>query len=76
VSQISNGFRLTSRIIRSSPLTLYNRDYSPFGKNYFEEYVKRLNSRNITIQTDAIMDMGNKRSVGSDGGTYDASDYH
>jgi hypothetical protein len=40
-----------------------------------EEYVKRLNSRNITIQTDAIMDMnGNKRSVGSDGGWYDASD--
>lgn len=75
VSQTSDGFRLTSRITRSSPLTLYNRDYSPFGKNYFEEYVKRLNSRNITIQTDAIMDINkNKRSVGADGGYYDAAD--
>lgn len=61
--QISNGFRITSRIRRSPSITLYNKDYSPFGKNYYEEYLKRLNSRNITIQNDAILGRDTYRDI-------------
>jgi cell division protease FtsH len=32
-----------------------NKFYGPFGKKYYEEYVRKLNSRNNTIQNDAIL---------------------
>jgi cell division protease FtsH len=35
-----------------SPL---NRNYSPFGRKYYEEYIKKLNSRNSTTQTNSIL---------------------
>ena len=36
--------------------TLNNeRDYSPFGKRYYENYLKNLNSKNKTIQTGYIL---------------------
>jgi cell division protease FtsH len=31
------------------------RNYSPFGRKYYEEYIKKLNSRNTTLQTDTIL---------------------
>ncbi len=52
--RLGDSFRLTSRIVRVSSLNSYNEDYSPFGKNYYEKYIKRLNSRNITIQPDTL----------------------
>ena len=37
-------------------LVIYsNKNNHPFSKKYFEEYVKRLNSKNITIQENNIM---------------------
>jgi cell division protease FtsH len=33
----------------------YDRDYSPFGRKYYEEYLKKLNSRNSTTQTSSIL---------------------
>jgi cell division protease FtsH len=32
-----------------------SRNYSPFGRKYYEEYIKKLNSRNATIQTSEIL---------------------
>jgi hydroxymethylpyrimidine/phosphomethylpyrimidine kinase len=31
------------------------RSYSPFGRKYYEEYIRNLNSRNITIQNENIL---------------------
>lgn len=31
------------------------KNYNPFGKKYYEEYIKRLNSRNSTIQNSEIL---------------------
>jgi cell division protease FtsH len=35
-----------------------SRDYSPFGKKYYEEYIKKLNSRNTTVQNSEILGDG------------------
>lgn len=32
------------------------RSYSPFGQKYYENYVKNLNSKNVTTQNNAILD--------------------
>ena len=32
-----------------------NKNYYPFSKKYFEDNLKRLNSKNITLQTNAIL---------------------
>jgi len=43
---------------RQPPLNLYthgNLNKYPFSKNYYEHYLKRLNSRNITEQGEAIL---------------------
>jgi hypothetical protein len=32
-----------------------NKNYYPFSKKYFEDNLKRLNSKNITVQTNAIL---------------------
>ena len=34
---------------------LNRKNYNPFGKKYYEEYIKKLNSRNITIQNNYIL---------------------
>ena len=45
----------------SSKLMLYsNRNTHPFSKKYYEEYRRRLNSKNITIQTDSILNEENE----------------
>ena len=32
-------------------------NYSPYGRKYYEEYLKRLNSKNATIQNNSILNM-------------------
>ena len=32
----------------------FKKNYSPYGQKYYENYVKNLNSKNITIQNNAI----------------------
>ena len=36
-------------------LALSRSNYSPFGKKYYEQYIKHLNSKNATIQTNSIL---------------------
>lgn len=43
-------------------LTNNVRNYSPFGRKYYEEYLKRLNSKNATIQNASILAHDNSRS--------------
>jgi len=33
----------------------YKKNYGPYGQNYYENYIKKLNSKNITIQTNSIL---------------------
>ena len=33
---------------------LYKRNYSPYGQKYYENYLKNLNSKNTTVQNNAI----------------------
>ena len=45
---------LFSRALTRNNIMLYKKNYNPFGRHY-ESYVKNLNSKNITIQNDAIL---------------------
>ena len=40
---------------QSTILSFSRRDNYPFSQNYYEDYIKRLNSKNITVQTDSIL---------------------
>ena len=33
----------------------FGRNYNPFGRKYYEDYLKKLNSRNVTVQTTSIL---------------------
>ena len=64
-----NGLPRRSNIIKSqnpNPNENFNskndRNYSPFGKKYYEDYIKKLNSKNKTIQTDHILGLENQDS--------------
>ena len=35
---------------------LFYKKYYPYSNNYFEQYIKRLNSKNISIQQRSILD--------------------
>ena len=50
----TNGF-FSSSINRYSTI-LFAKRYYPFSNRYFENYIKRLNSNNITLQTDTILE--------------------
>ena len=39
----------------SSETNPQDRNYNPFGRKYYEEYIKKLNSRNSTAQTATIL---------------------
>jgi len=49
----------TKNNFRNRILSIQNmktdRFYGPFGKKYYEDYLRKLNSRNITIQNEAIL---------------------
>lgn len=49
----SDGFFI-NRLINSKSHVLYSKKY-PHSPKYHEEYLKRLNSRNITVQTNGIL---------------------
>jgi cell division protease FtsH len=42
-----------------STAVFFSRNYSPFGRKYYEDYIKKLNSKNITIQTNYILGANN-----------------
>jgi cell division protease FtsH len=42
--------------IKTKPTNLFfSRNYSPFGRKYYEDYIKNLNSKNVTIQNNHIL---------------------
>jgi len=43
-----------------------NKFYGPFGRKYYEEYVKKLNSRNITTRNEAILNDGSREKFLND----------
>ena len=51
---ISNAFLINS-LKKYSDHVLFSRNYSPFGRKYYEDYVKKLNSKNISIQNNYIL---------------------
>ena len=40
----------------------FSRNYSPFGRKYYEDYIKKLNSKNITIQNSYILGIGSSQN--------------
>jgi cell division protease FtsH len=53
---IRNSFNRYAFSCKSeSELNPLDRNYSPFGRKYYEEYLKKLNSRNSTMQTSSIL---------------------
>ena len=50
---ISNASFL-SKVITRNNIMLYKKNYNPFGRHY-ENYIRKLNSKNITIQNQAIL---------------------
>jgi len=63
-SYISNAFLSTIykdsqyMQIKYNTHLFFSRNYSPFGRKYYEDYVKKLNSKNITIQNNFILGIG------------------
>lgn len=51
-SFVKNGFRHKSLNLQCKN---DHRFYGPFGKKYYEEYVRKLNSKNTTIQNESIL---------------------
>lgn len=49
------SLKLNSKKTFKASSVLYMKKHYPFSSRYFENYLKRLNSRNITVQTDAIL---------------------
>ena len=41
----------------------FSRNYSPFGRKYYEDYLRNLNSKNVTIQTNHILGLNNAGAV-------------
>jgi len=52
-------FIYSYKILLPIPITL-KRNYNPFGQRYYENYLKNLNSKNETIQEEAIL---NKQKI-------------
>jgi len=50
-----HGFLLSQNIRKRSSILFDSQKQYPFSKNYYENYVRRLNSKNITIQNQEIL---------------------
>jgi len=58
----SDGFFI-NRLINSKSHVLYSKKY-PHSPKHYEEYLKRLNSRNVTVQTNGILGLYEPENVG------------
>ena len=54
---ITNGFNNFKQNVIDKTTTplFFSRNYSPFGRKYYEDYIKNLNSKNVTIQNNYIL---------------------
>jgi len=53
VISISSGFKFNRNFIRNPQLNAYKK--YPISQGYYEKYIKRLNSQNITIQNEELL---------------------
>jgi len=51
IQAFGNGNNIKTK---STPL-FFSRNYSPFGRKYYEDYIRNLNSKNVTIQNNNIL---------------------
>lgn len=63
-------FIYSYKVLLPIPITL-KRNYNPFGQRYYENYLKKLNSKNETIQEEAIL---NKQKINIEPKTKSRSD--
>jgi cell division protease FtsH len=49
--ELGLSLKIKNYIYMSSP---FKKNYNPFGQKYYENYLKKLNSKNITIQNESI----------------------
>jgi cell division protease FtsH len=49
----------SNNIKTKSTKLLFSRNYSPFGRKYYEDYLRNLNSKNVTIQNNYILGLNN-----------------
>ena len=65
-----------SGLIKPSKITPLNmidpkQNYNPFGRKYYEEYLKKLNSKNTTIQSEAILNKDEQFEDADDSDTWE-----
>jgi cell division protease FtsH len=53
------AFTNTNNIKTKQTKLFFSRNYSPFGRKYYEDYIKNLNSKNVTIQNNYILGINN-----------------
>jgi len=51
----NKNIRQTSLRLKINFENSNKKNYNPFGKKYYEEYIKKLNSKNITVQNNYIL---------------------
>ncbi len=54
--QITNGFWLSYKPVITNNMRLYYKQHYPVSNTYFEQYLKRLNSRNLSVQKRALLE--------------------
>ena len=54
--QITNGFWLSYKPFVTSNMRLHYKQHYPFSNGYFEQYLKRLNSKNFSVQKRALLE--------------------
>jgi cell division protease FtsH len=58
-SYITRNYFFINKPLTSKLVLFSNKNMYPFSKKYYEEYVRRLNSKNVTIQMDSILNHEN-----------------
>ena len=62
----AHSFFLNMKSQKNNPYLLYKHNYNPFGKKYYEEYLKKLNSKQISQQKEAILNNELEQDAGVD----------
>jgi cell division protease FtsH len=63
IIEINSIFPYLDRRYLKTNLKNSNRNYSPFGKMYYEKYLKKLNSNNNTIQEQCILNQDYEKQL-------------
>lgn len=58
-SYITRNYFFINKPLTAKLILFSNKNMYPFSKKYYEEYVRRLNSKNVTIQMESILNNEN-----------------